>query len=296
MKDREEGRWLFLKATVIASAVLAISLSAGSQAQQTFSGWPYEYPITADTVMSVSLTGDLHDTYDPVDVALGTWSDPVSLKGKGVYRVKVVQKTANVDPGLGPVFTFILADANEKELGRMNLGDSAMGTFGAYGIQAYISSSALSAAFLAQVQGHKPAPVPADRVLPADTLMHVSLRGNLYDPPESVELAPGAWSDPVQLKDKGTFRVKLTQVTDGVNSALGPVFTFILADADGKEIGRENLGNSATGTFTNIGVQAYIAMAIGNHNRDPVYSSVSSNQAGKLPSLEVNSISRVSSR
>jgi hypothetical protein len=271
MKDHAEVRWHFLKAMVVASAVLAISLSSGAQAQQA-RPLAHPYAITADTVMSVSLTGDLHDLNDPFDLALGVWSDPISLKGKGVYRVKVIQKTTDVNPGFDHAFTIVLADANKKELGRMDLGDCASGTFGEYGIQAYITSSAFSNALFHRRRDPTPAAVPGGNVLPADTLMQVSLRGNLYDPPESVELTLGAWSDPIQLKGSGTYRVKLVQKTDA-EAAWGPVFMFILADIDGKEFGRFGLGNSATGTYPSIGVQAFIAMANRDHNRDPAYFS-----------------------
>jgi hypothetical protein len=271
MKDQAEVRWHFLKAAVIAIAVLAISLSSIAQAQK-ITPVAHPYAITADTVMNVSLIGDLHEEHESIDLALGAWSDPITLKSKGVYRVKVVQKTTDTSPNFDHAFTLVLADANKKELGRMDLGDCASGTFGDYGIQAYVYSSAFSTALFHGNRDSKPAVAPGDNVLPADTLMQVSLRGNLYDPPKSVELTLGAWSDPIPLKGNGTFRVKLVQDTEG-SHLWGPVFTFVLADLDGKELGRIGLGNNATGTYSSIGVQAYVAMANGDHNRDPAYVS-----------------------
>lgn len=94
--------------------------------------------ILGTQIISVSLLGNLHD--DPVNVLLapGVLSDPINIRGNGTYRVMVTP--AKVDPRFGQIFTFVLADANGKELTRMNLGNGATGTFSSFGVQAYIVS------------------------------------------------------------------------------------------------------------------------------------------------------------
>ena len=85
--------------------------------------------------------------------------------------------------------------------------------------------------------------------------IRITYRSNLYDIPKSIELPLGSWSSPIQTKGKGTYLVKVIQVDHAVDSRLGPVFTLILADPSGKELSQINLGNGATGTFTDYGLE-----------------------------------------
>jgi hypothetical protein len=68
----------------------------------------------------------------------------------------------------------------------------------------------------------------------------------------------GSWSDPIAASGGGTFRVKVVPVKYAVKPELGPVFAVILADASRKELARINLGDGATGTFADFGIQLNI--------------------------------------
>ena len=84
----------------------------------------------------------------------------------------------------------------------------------------------------------------------------VAVRGSLYENPISMMLQPGQLSDPINLGARGTYRVKVTPVE--TSPRFGQIFSVLLADSNGKELGEMKLGNSATATFTRYGVQAYI--------------------------------------
>jgi len=92
----------------------------------------------------------------------------------------------------------------------------------------------------------------------AITQIQVSYRTSLHQAPKSIVLPVGGWSDPIAASEGGTFRVKVVPVTYAVKPELGPVFAVILADAYGKELARINLGDGATGTFADFGIQLNI--------------------------------------
>lgn len=92
----------------------------------------------------------------------------------------------------------------------------------------------------------------------AITQVQISYRTSLYQAPKSVVLPIGGWSDPIAASGGGTFRVKVVPVKYAVKPELGPVFAVILADVSGKELARINLGDGATGTFADFGVQLNI--------------------------------------
>jgi hypothetical protein len=135
----KQRRRRFLKNTLIASAVLGFSFVSVVQAGQSAAAVSSGSTAAASTRMLVSVTGSLYEVPQSIDLPLGVWSDVIKLKGKGDIRVKVIPSAAHVDPKFGPVFTVIMGDASGKELGRINLGNRAIGTFTDYGIQFFIA-------------------------------------------------------------------------------------------------------------------------------------------------------------
>lgn len=88
--------------------------------------------------------------------------------------------------------------------------------------------------------------------------IQVSYRTSLYQTPKSVVLPIGGWSELIATSNRQAFKVKVVPVTYAVKPGIGPVFAVILADATGKEVARINLGDGATGTFVDFGIQLNI--------------------------------------
>jgi hypothetical protein len=87
------------------------------------------------------------------------------------------------------------------------------------------------------------------------TRVQVSYVTSLRQLPKTVVLPIGSWSDPIIASDRRAYRVKVVPVNFAVKPELGPVFAVILGDVSGNELARINLGDGATGTFADFGVQ-----------------------------------------
>lgn len=101
-----------------------------------------------------------------------------------------------------------------------------------------------------QVRRVQHVPIPGTRIF------NVSIRGSLTEKSTNILLAPNTVSDPINLIGKGVLRVMV--VPGKVNPRFGQVFKVTLMDDSGTPLASMNLGNGATGTFTNYGVQVYI--------------------------------------
>ena len=88
--------------------------------------------------------------------------------------------------------------------------------------------------------------------------IQVSYRTSLYQTPKSIVLPIGGWSELIATNNHQAYKVKVIPVTYAVKPGIGPVFAVILADAMGKEVARINLGDGATGTFMDFGIQRNI--------------------------------------
>lgn len=92
-----------------------------------------------------------------------------------------------------------------------------------------------------------------------DTRMVItaSIRASLEHPPLTIELEPGELSGPVDLGEKGVFRVFVTPA--GWNDVFDrQTYALVLTDESGNEQARMNIGSSTTATFESLGVQVYM--------------------------------------
>lgn len=84
-----------------------------------------------------------------------------------------------------------------------------------------------------------------------------SIRASLEHPPLTIELSPGKLSDPVELGEKGVFRVSVTP-TEWSDAFDRQTYALVLTDESGNEQARMNIGSSTTATFESLGVQVYM--------------------------------------
>lgn len=87
-------------------------------------------------------------------------------------------------------------------------------------------------------------------------VLKVTVRGNLTGSEVDLELKPGQLSDPIDLGEKGIFRVSCTPLKK--SSPFGPVYSLVLTDINGKLAEQMNIGSNTTATFTDLGVQVYL--------------------------------------
>lgn len=95
----------------------------------------------------------------------------------------------------------------------------------------------------------------AHLALPETQVFAVKLFGDLRELPAELQLIPGQLSDPIALKGNDTYRVRITP-TD-MASRFGPIYSLVLADANGTPLEQMNIGSDTTAIFTRHGVQVY---------------------------------------
>jgi hypothetical protein len=115
-----------------------------------------------------------------------------------------------------------------------------------------LSTGGVASAFPAAATGTN---VPAQQAI---TQIQLSYQTSLRQIPKTIVLPIGSWSGPIIASDRRAYRVKVVPVTFAVKPELGPVFAVILGDVSGNELARINLGDGATGTFADFGVQVDI--------------------------------------
>ncbi|HEY0232411.1 MAG TPA: hypothetical protein VGC55_14270 [Dokdonella sp.] len=91
----------------------------------------------------------------------------------------------------------------------------------------------------------------------ANRFLEVRIRGDLRSPPINFELVPGRMSDPIDLGAHGVFRVSCTP-THWNERYNRQVYSLVLADANGKQLGQMNIGSGATATFMDFGIQVNV--------------------------------------
>lgn len=101
------------------------------------------------------------------------------------------------------------------------------------------------------------APVLSNAQLVTSQVFHVKIRGNLYDSPVDIDAYPGVLSGPLQIKGRGSVRIRVTPA-QAVNPKFGPVYLLTITDLNGKLLDSMKIGSNTTATFQDIGLQVYL--------------------------------------
>lgn len=84
----------------------------------------------------------------------------------------------------------------------------------------------------------------------------ISVSANLFEAPKYLELQANKYSDPIDLGERGIYRVKI--VRSERPTAFGQGYVLTLGDLHGKELDTKNVVNSTTAIFRRYGVQVHM--------------------------------------
>lgn len=130
----------FLKAAIVGSAALGLSLTAfaSDQSQTASAAAPAISKIEDVQGVYVSYRSSLFEDSKHMELPLGVWSAPIYAHG-GSYRIKV--DPSHWSNKYGPVFSLYLDDGSGKLL-TVDLTDRATGNFTGQGLQFFLSALA----------------------------------------------------------------------------------------------------------------------------------------------------------
>jgi hypothetical protein len=127
------------------------------------------------------------------------------------------------------------------------------------------AAAAVAAATVATLPSFAHADQQQDGSLPGDgpkletsstQVFKITVRADLSGSGVDLELQPGQLSEPVDLGNKGVFRVSCTPLNRA--TPFGPVYSLALTDVNGNAVAQMNIGSNTTATFTRLGVQVYM--------------------------------------
>lgn len=84
-----------------------------------------------------------------------------------------------------------------------------------------------------------------------------SVRGSLEEPGVEIDLEPGQLSGPIDLGEKGVFRVSLTS-TSWSEAFNQQVYALLVTDENGGRLAGMSISSNTTATFKSLGVQVYV--------------------------------------
>jgi len=118
-----------------------------------------------------------------------------------------------------------------------------------------ISSSLLGGQAFGTQTHPAPSPAAPQNPLLWETFL-ISVSANLFEAPKHLELHANEYSDPIDLGERGIYRVKIVRSERPTNFGQGYVLT--LGDQHGKELDTKNIVNSTTAIFRRYGVQVHM--------------------------------------
>lgn len=140
-KNKEGGRRDFLKSAGAVGLILAAGIpvagTAFARAATAVTGDTHT-PIQGTQVFHVKVRTDLYSAPLDLDVVPGKLTDPVTLRGKGVVRLRITPDKVN--SRFGPSYQVLVTDAKGKKLAVMSVGSNTTATFESLGLQVYLLS------------------------------------------------------------------------------------------------------------------------------------------------------------
>jgi hypothetical protein len=84
----------------------------------------------------------------------------------------------------------------------------------------------------------------------------ISVSANLFDAPRHLELQANEYSDPIDLGERGIYRIKIER--SETPTVFGQGYVLTLGDISGNALDTKNVVNSTTAIFRRYGVQVHM--------------------------------------